>query len=202
MEFNLLPFQGQQNILKFEQKYVIPNLSFHSKAQVQILINSNRESLFGVKDKRINIYCLPRNALFIIVQCQHQNIFDKQLLVNAFYHSVHYLLSKIHRRKQDSRKKYLDINILSQVLSFVICHTRAGHRCDVSEVFPVSEQRRSLSETGDSQQLFFIITVFYILFIDTNSDSFIMYDMEDFDQIQTAEFREAFNEFDKVILIF
>ena len=25
-----------------------------------------------------------------------------------------------------------------------------------------------------------------------------MYDMEDFDQIQTAEFREAFNEFDKV----
>ena len=25
-----------------------------------------------------------------------------------------------------------------------------------------------------------------------------MYDMEDFDQIQTAEYREAFNEFDKV----
>ena len=25
-----------------------------------------------------------------------------------------------------------------------------------------------------------------------------MYDAEDFDQIQTAEFREAFNEFDKV----
>lgn len=25
-----------------------------------------------------------------------------------------------------------------------------------------------------------------------------MYDTEDFDQIQTAEFREAFNEFDKV----
>lgn len=27
-----------------------------------------------------------------------------------------------------------------------------------------------------------------------------MFDMEDFDQIQTAEFREAFNEFDKVII--
>ena len=26
----------------------------------------------------------------------------------------------------------------------------------------------------------------------------MMYDTEDFDQIQTAEFREAFNEFDKV----
>ena len=25
-----------------------------------------------------------------------------------------------------------------------------------------------------------------------------MYDAEDFDQMQTAEFREAFNEFDKV----
>ena len=30
--------------------------------------------------------------------------------------------------------------------------------------------------------------------------SSIMFDMEDFDQIQTAEFREAFNEFDKVII--
>ena len=28
----------------------------------------------------------------------------------------------------------------------------------------------------------------------------IMYDAEDFDQIQTAEFREAFNEFDKVFI--
>ena len=27
-----------------------------------------------------------------------------------------------------------------------------------------------------------------------------MYDAEDFDQIQTAEFREAFNEFDKVFI--
>ena len=28
----------------------------------------------------------------------------------------------------------------------------------------------------------------------------MMYDAEDFDQIQTAEFREAFNEFDKVCM--
>ena len=28
--------------------------------------------------------------------------------------------------------------------------------------------------------------------------SIVMYDAEDFDQMQTAEFREAFNEFDKV----
>ena len=63
------------------------------------------------------------------------------------------------------------------------------HRCDVSRRW-AGEGIPWVSSAGD--------------FAQQQQEHFQqcnMYDSEDFDQIQTAEFREAFNEFDKVNLI-